>query len=317
MRVIKKTFSRLFVATGCNWVASKLMGHNLFIIGYHSIASKNNDRVAACYFDIAISAEDFAKHLDYLRSQGHTFIHFSEIQSVFAKKTYKPTIIYFDDGFSDNLTVALPILESRNIKATIFVTTGFMDGTAIPQTSYLRWLLIRQGKDSKTIENAVQDFKAKSYNDRRIITDRYDQLDPTAKLEWKKIAFYLTEDQLKSLVSHNIEIGSHSVSHTKLTELSDNELGVELRQSREVLEALTAQKIETLSFPHGRSNERVVAALKNSGYTYAVGTHGGVNTAQSISCNPWDLKKIAPKPQESIIDFAWRVYGQSLFSKIW
>jgi peptidoglycan/xylan/chitin deacetylase (PgdA/CDA1 family) len=293
------------------------MRHNLFIVGYHSIISEDDRGVATCYFDIAISASDFTQHLDYLQSQGHTFIHFSEIKGAIENKAYKPTIIYFDDGFSDNLTVALPILESRNIKATVFVTTGFIDGTEIPQTSYLRWLLIRQAKESKEIEQCVQSFKTKSYDERRILTDKYDQLDPTAKSDWENLSIYLTKDQLKLLVSHDIEIGSHTASHTKLTELTDSELDIELRQSREVLRVLTAQSIEVLSFPHGRSDERVVNTLKNNGYTYAVGTDIGINTARSIVRNPWGLKKIAPKPQESITDFAWRMYGQSLFSKIW
>ncbi len=34
--------------------------------------------------------------------------------------------ITFDDGFRDNLTVALPLLEKYNLPATVFVTADFI-----------------------------------------------------------------------------------------------------------------------------------------------------------------------------------------------
>ncbi|MGB5450910.1 MAG: polysaccharide deacetylase family protein, partial [Sedimenticolaceae bacterium] len=34
----------------------------------------------------------------------------------------------FDDGYADNFTVALPILEQFNVPATFFVASGFIDG---------------------------------------------------------------------------------------------------------------------------------------------------------------------------------------------
>jgi len=43
--------------------------------------------------------------------------------------TDKPTVsITFDDGYEDNWSVVLPILSERGIKATFFLTTGFIDG---------------------------------------------------------------------------------------------------------------------------------------------------------------------------------------------
>lgn len=40
--------------------------------------------------------------------------------------------VTFDDGFKDNLTAALPILEKYKIPATIFISTKFIDGTLAP-----------------------------------------------------------------------------------------------------------------------------------------------------------------------------------------
>ena len=40
--------------------------------------------------------------------------------------------ITFDDGYSDNFTVAAPILKTMAIPATFFVTTGFIDSAVVP-----------------------------------------------------------------------------------------------------------------------------------------------------------------------------------------
>src|SRR5262249_15258607 len=39
-------------------------------------------------------------------------------------------VFTFDDGYIDNLDVALPIFEAHDAPFTVYVTTGLMDGTA-------------------------------------------------------------------------------------------------------------------------------------------------------------------------------------------
>lgn len=48
------------------------------------------------------------------------------------------TAITFDDGFRDNLTVALPLLEKYGLPITLFVTAGFIDRDGYLSTQELR-----------------------------------------------------------------------------------------------------------------------------------------------------------------------------------
>lgn len=59
-------------------------------------------------------------------------------------KTTNPVLcLTFDDGFRDNLTEALPILERHQTPATIFVTTGFIDQVLEPLEFILSRMIAR------------------------------------------------------------------------------------------------------------------------------------------------------------------------------
>lgn len=84
----------------------------------------------------------------------------------------------------------------------------------------------------------------------------------------------MTWDELRSLVTRNIEIGSHTLTHPYLTELTDPELERELRESRARLEDELHRRCRYLSYPYGEENARVQAAARAAGYTAAFAIPG-------------------------------------------
>lgn len=85
----------------------------------------------------------------------------------------------------------------------------------------------------------------------------------------------LTEEPL-------VTIGSHALSHKKLTRLSETELNHELVESRRQLEERTKTLLEYLAYPKGSHNEKVMEAVAQAGYKGAVsvierGVRGGDN----------------------------------------
>lgn len=92
---------------------------------------------------------------------------------------------------------------------------------------------------------------------------------------------YLTDDQIKQLVSDGFEIGSHSVSHPNLTSLSDIRLQQELMESRTALERLTGRRIVSISYPAGEYDDRVVRYADFVGYKLGVTVDNGLVTTTS------------------------------------
>ena len=100
------------------------------ILEYHKV----NDRTKDNY---TVTPEEFAAQMDALKEDGYTTI--SVLDFLRAKKgkqqlPEKPVVVTFDDGYSDNYTEALPILEKRGMKATVFMVTN-----DIGLPGYLTW----------------------------------------------------------------------------------------------------------------------------------------------------------------------------------
>lgn len=78
---------------------------------------------------------------------------------------------------------------------------------------------------------------------------------------------YLTKEEVNELLSTGlVTIGSHTLSHRNLDELSDVEIRKELRESKQHLEEMFDVVIDELCYPRGRFNKKVIDLARNNGY---------------------------------------------------
>ncbi|MBT5575651.1 MAG: polysaccharide deacetylase family protein, partial [Microbacteriaceae bacterium] len=89
------------------------------ILCFHRIANPDHGGRSL----LAISPEDFEKTLTEI-GRSREFVTLEESSR---PSSAQRAVVTFDDGYLDNLTAALPILESRGIPATFFLSTGFID----------------------------------------------------------------------------------------------------------------------------------------------------------------------------------------------
>lgn len=87
---------------------------------YHTISKPDVPLPA----HIDVSPERFELHLKWLARRRNSVVPLRDQLAASPRKSL--ISITFDDGFQDNLTVALPLLEKYNLPAAIFVTAGFI-----------------------------------------------------------------------------------------------------------------------------------------------------------------------------------------------
>jgi peptidoglycan/xylan/chitin deacetylase (PgdA/CDA1 family) len=91
------------------------------ILNYHSINPTHST---------STSPEDFELQMKYL-AENFNVISLTEFCRFRAEGRTLPArsiIVTFDDGYEDNYLYAFPVLKKFNIPATIFLTTGFIEG---------------------------------------------------------------------------------------------------------------------------------------------------------------------------------------------
>ncbi len=86
----------------------------------------------------------------------------------------------------------------------------------------------------------------------------------------------MSADQIRELVSAGFEIGSHTMTHPRLTEASDDKLRAELVDSKHALEDMIEKRVGAFSYPYGDYDTRVLEAVAAAGYTSAATTRLGV-----------------------------------------
>ncbi len=78
---------------------------------------------------------------------------------------------------------------------------------------------------------------------------------------------YLKKEEVNELLKTGlVTIGSHTLSHHNLDELSDAEIIKELRESKQHLEELFCVEIDEICYPRGRFNSKVVDLARENGY---------------------------------------------------
>jgi peptidoglycan/xylan/chitin deacetylase (PgdA/CDA1 family) len=89
---------------------------------------------------------------------------------------------------------------------------------------------------------------------------------------------YLIWPEVRALQDAGMEIGSHSVSHRRLTELHKADLHTEIEQSRAMLQAYLGQPVDLFAYPFNEQMQWVRRAVEKAGYRGAVvGAHGNTD----------------------------------------
>ena len=122
----------------------------------------------------------------------------------------------------------------------------------------------------------------------------------------EKDEFVMDEQQIVTLDKEGYEILSHTVSHSRLTELEDTDLEMELSHSKQRLEQILGHEVPAVSYPHGSYDARVYRATQKAGYQLGFTTYPNIvdNCADELRIGRFEVS-----PRDSMIAFKLKANG--------
>lgn len=255
------------------------------IVMYHGVR-KNHGRINGRH----ITARQFEQQLRYF-SKHYEVVSLQEICSMKHSGIVpgRPTIaLTFDDGFLNNITVALPLLMKYKMPATFFVcSAGIEEKEYFHPTDLID--LVRSASRQTEIKIGTKLFTRK---DHQLIDDdgkhAYQYINSSSLPHWKETlamlkeqctetnAFRKIDPELYTLMDKHIlhsipasiSIGSHSHHHHNLLALTPDELRHQLKHSKQVLEQYST--VASFAFPYGYFDQTVIQEAKKAGYSYLI-----------------------------------------------
>lgn len=274
---------------------------------YETANDTTANYTTANYTSGAIGARAFRRHLAYL-TKHYRVVPLSQLAAYLRRGERLPTglaAITIDDGYADAYTVALPLLKEYSVPATLFVVTDFIDGNAWVWTDKMRFLTSQSrerwleiGFDDAMVRLELGDVasrqRAASYVN-RLLKTRTDEVKEqllrqiAASLDVElpaapPAAFApLSWDEVQTLDAAGVEIGSHTVTHPILTQVTKERLRYEIHVSKARLQARLGRAVDLFCYPNGDYHNDAVREVERAGYACAVTTDYGFNEAtQSV-----------------------------------
>lgn len=218
--------------------------------------------------------------------------------------------ITFDDGYLDNATHALPVLQSFGFNATFFCTSAWLSGglmwndQVIESVRYWPRNTIRSTDlkigdlPVKTIEekkHAIQTILAKlKYMPHDKRSSLAEQFYETAR---PNLEIMMRPEHIKQLHNAGMGIGGHTHSHPIMARLDETAILNEITINKSTIENILDEKIHTFAYPNGKLGSDFKLEHKeiisSSGYKCALTTEPNVASKRNDlyelpRFTPWD-----------------------------
>ncbi|MFT6915423.1 MAG: peptidoglycan/xylan/chitin deacetylase (PgdA/CDA1 family) [Motiliproteus sp.] len=285
---------------------SLLCQQKLAIVIYHSVVA-HKDPMRPDVPDLA----EFQWQMELLQQQFNPLSMSDAIKGLRAG-TLPPraVCVTFDDGYLDNLEVALPILQRTGVPATVFIATHFCQGENMWNDRLIDLVSQIPGERADFSGVGCAEMELGSLEQKRqassklLNTLKYNP--PMQRLE-QVAALYqhfdlaeapakmMSADQILRLSQAGVEIGAHTVDHPILKVLSAAEQYRQIDESKRYLEAIIKKPVIGFAYPNGKPgvdyDQVAVEHLHQLGFDYAVSTAWGTNTATDSLL---ELKRFTP-----------------------
>lgn len=326
--LLRRTLSAI---GGMKVLESLPVWNGLLVLNYHRIGTPTDPR-----FDEALwsaTQDDFDRQVRLLKDS-FDLIGVSELATALNDlkngrrsplKSSRFAMITFDDGYIDNYELAYPVLKANDATAVFFVATGFIDEPRLPWWDEIAWMVRSSSRDYLALpENWLDEPLKLDQSDRRAVINRllrlYYRLEGSRTEQFLNgiaeatgagrapidaaVGQWMDWSMIREMANGGMQFGAHTVTHPILANLTAEEQGMELCESRLRLERQLGRPITSLSYPVGKResfNDDTRAALSQHGFDWAFSYYGGHCSGAEV--DRYDIPRVAVESDTSIEEF--------------
>jgi peptidoglycan/xylan/chitin deacetylase (PgdA/CDA1 family) len=262
------------------------------VLCYHRVTARNLD-----INSVAVSPDNFRAQIAYLKEH----YEIARFEEPWDHARRPSVVITFDDGYADNLVEALPVLEEAGVPATFFVSTenigtkaelwwDSLERMVLGDSDYPAFFTLDDSQYGKTWQTVSVEQRAAMYWELHQLfmgaktlprTDWLRQIGEWAGMHGAADGAnrLLTIDELRSLAkSPWVTIGAHTITHPRLSSLSEDEQRHEIEESRRQLERLTGREVGVFAYPFGKKSDYDATSFRicrEAGYLKAAAAFPG------------------------------------------
>lgn len=285
----------------------------LIVLAYHRIFDlvSTEDEFISDIDLVSASQTDFEWQVRYIK-ENYIVTTFSEYFNVIKKNPGKDLIIItFDDGFKDNYDIAYPILKKHEVPAVFFVSVDYI-GTDNHFWFELLVSILRQTPevhlkkicdlievpflvDRLSLQVLALNYMKKVPNSKRlsIIKSITEFCKANNILVLDAAAIPMSWANIIEMSANGMELGSHTLSHPILTNLSSSQRNDEIFESKRMLEQKLHKECVCISYPNGGLGDYdvdLMREVKETGYKFGCSYIPGINYVGSLKT--YELKRI-------------------------
>lgn len=324
-RGLRNSYAWLLVRSGLWRVTNRLTPRRLLVLAGHCVddAAVNGDLPA----DMRISPGRLQELLERLGRHYRLVTLAEGLAALDEGAGGSMVALSMDDGYRDNLTSLLPLLERVDGRCTVFLEARPLEERRSGWLHQFFWMVSAKGAQAVLeacaetlgdgeLRRQIQSAEHRG-SDLGLELKRVLKYSPQPNLRDETIArlfgewggderalcehIYLDWEGVRQLAaSGRFELGGHTAHHHVLTTLSSERGAREIRQGREVLvRELGEEAGASFAYPYGRRwdfDPGNCQAVREVGYRAAVTTHSGVVRADSdrMRLPRWMLEESTP-----------------------
>lgn len=275
------------------------------ILGYHRII---DDKAADPFdFGMCTSVDNFERQIDFLTKKFRIETVQSALEIIKSESATETPIlsITFDDGYLDNHSLALPMLQNAGVRASFYICTSEFDSGnpfwwdrvifAVAHTQERELSLKQFDMDCVVPGVSLAPYKRRhslsiilqalwSTDYRRcidIVAQLEDVLNARADHYW---APRMSGTEIRALLNAGMEIGCHNSVHHDMTLMDMEDVRDQLQHSGSEISAITGEWPEGFAYPAGAHSDETEKCVAEAHYAYALGTERGLN--------PWNCERL-------------------------